>query len=116
MTKSKAGRPTKINDATVSKLEEAFLAGCTDLEACCAADISKHTLYKYQDKNPAFKDRKEQLKQYPFMIARKAVLKGAKNDLITARWMIDKADGKPMQQVRLDKDSEITVNIKSYKE
>ena len=114
--KNKGGRPTKMDDITVLKLEDAFMAGCTDLEACCAADISKHTLYKYQEKNPGFKDRKEELKQNPFMIARKTVLKAAKNDPGVAMFLINKADGKPMQQVRLDKDSQITVTIKDYKE
>ena len=116
MRKNKGGRPTKMTESTVKKLEEAFLMGCTDLEACCYADISKVTLYKYQDDNPEFANRKEVLKKNPFMIARQSVLKGAKKDLQTARWLVDKEDGKPMQQVRLDKDSQITVNIKGYKE
>jgi hypothetical protein len=40
-----AGRPTKMTPDTVKKLEEAFLLGCSDIEACLVADISKQTLY-----------------------------------------------------------------------
>ncbi len=60
-----AGRPTVMTVETVNKLEEAFMLGCTDEEACFAANISKQTLYNYQDKNPEFIDRKETLKSRP---------------------------------------------------
>lgn len=63
-----------MTEATVNKLEEAFLMGCPDLEACLFAGITKQTLYNYQEKNPAFVDRKEALKQNPFMKARKVQL------------------------------------------
>jgi len=75
-----AGRPTKMTENTVNKLEEAFAMGCTDLEACLFADISKKTLYNYQDKNPEFIHRKEQLKQKPFLIARASIMNGMKED------------------------------------
>ena len=51
-------RPTKMTGEAVSKLEKAFLMGCTDLEACVYAEISKHCLYRYEEKNPEFRDRK----------------------------------------------------------
>lgn len=72
--KSNAGRPTIMTPDVVSKLEEAFALGCTDLEACFYADISKQTLYSYQHSHPEFVDRKEQLKERPVLLARKAVL------------------------------------------
>jgi len=74
------GRPTKMTPDTVKKLEEAFLMGCSDLEACLFADISKQTLYTYQDKNPEFIDRKRILKQNPVMVARQSVLKEMRED------------------------------------
>ena len=58
----------------VAKLEEAFLLGCTDLEACFFANISKDTLYNYQNKNPEFIERKERLKSNPVFKARRSVL------------------------------------------
>jgi len=72
--KSNAGRPTKMTEATVNKLEEAFAFGCSDIEACLFAGISKQCLYNYQHKNPEFIDRKEMLKKTPVMIARKTVV------------------------------------------
>ena len=68
-----AGRPTKMTDLTVKKLEEAFLIGCSDIEACLVADISKLTLYNYQSEHPKFIDRKEMLKKTPTYNARKCV-------------------------------------------
>lgn len=75
-----AGRPTKMDDLTVKKLEEAFALGCTDLEACLYAGISKQTLYNYQEKNPEFVDRKQQLKETPVLLARQSVLDGIQED------------------------------------
>jgi hypothetical protein len=72
--KSNAGRPTLMTPETVKKLEEAFLLGCTDIEACLAANISRQTLYNYQKDNPEFIERKETLKENPVWEARKAVL------------------------------------------
>lgn len=75
-----AGRPTKMTTETVKKLEEAFALGCSDLEACLMADISKQTLYNYQDANPEFIDRKEKLKESPVLIARTTVVREIQND------------------------------------
>lgn len=73
--KNKGGRPTVMTELTVKKLEEAFAFGCTDEEACFYADISKPTLYDYQDKNPEFINRKEALKNRPVLKAKETVSK-----------------------------------------
>ena len=79
--KSKAvGRKTIMTPETIEKLEEAFLLGCSDREACLMADIAPATLYKYQEKNPEFTERKEQLKQSPFIKARQAVISSFRRD------------------------------------
>ncbi len=78
--KNKGGRPPKINELIVSKLEEAFSLGCSDLEACFYAGISKQCLYDYQKLNPEFADRKESLKQRPILLARKTVVDGIQDD------------------------------------
>lgn len=59
---NKGGRPTVITPEVLLKLEEAFSIGATDLEACGRAGISKSSLYKYQEENPEFTERKEYLK------------------------------------------------------
>ena len=95
-----AGRPTKMTKQRVKKLEDAFLMGCTDTEACLYADISRQTLYSYEKSNPAFTDRKETLKQNPFMKARKVLLKALdEDDVNTAHRMIDRKEG---SKVKLD--------------
>ena len=86
------GRPTKMTPETIKKLEEAFLMGCTDPEACLYADISKATLYNYQNANPDFVDRKDTLKSNPVMLARKVQLDALKDD-----------SNKPAQQITADK-------------
>ena len=55
-------RPRKITKETVQKLEEGFLMGLSDREACIYADIAVSTLYDYCKKHKEFSERKELLK------------------------------------------------------
>jgi hypothetical protein len=86
------GRPTKMTEETVQKLEEAFEMGCTDVEACLHAGIVKQTLYNYQEENPEFVDRKQALKENPAYRARKVMYEAIKNDknLNTAQWYLER--------------------------
>lgn len=74
------GRPTIMTPEVVKKLEDAFKMGCTDIEACLNADISRQTLQNYQEKNPEFVDRKELLKKTPTFRARASILKAIDDD------------------------------------
>lgn len=74
------GRPTKMTELTLKKLEEAFAMGCSDTEACLYADISHQTLYTYQGDNPEFLERKNKLKETPVLLARQSVLNGMRED------------------------------------
>jgi hypothetical protein len=78
--KHAGGRPTVMTPEVVSKLEHAFALGCSDLEACLYADISKQTLYDYQKLKPEFVDRKEKLKETPILKARTSVVGELAND------------------------------------
>ena len=73
-------RPTSMTPEVLEKLEQAFLYGATDIEACLVADIAPATLYKYQEKNPEFTERKASLKEMPVYQAREAVIKSFKRD------------------------------------
>ena len=75
-----AGRPTKMTPETIKKLEDAFLLGCTDGEACFAADITQQTLYNYQKENPDFLVRKNMLKENPVFVARKSLIDAMNKD------------------------------------
>jgi hypothetical protein len=79
----------------VQKLEQAFLMGCTDMEACLAADISPRTLYTYCEQNPEFSQRKEVLKQNPVMLARGVVLEAIRDDrdVTAAQKLLDRKEG-----------------------
>lgn len=59
----------------IAKLEIAFTDGCSDLEACIVAGISKDALYDYQKITPGFSERKEMLKKNPTLKARRCVVK-----------------------------------------
>ncbi len=72
--KGVGGRPTIFTPETVHKLEEAFAWGCTDIEACLHAGVSKAGLYKYQNSHPEFVDRKEALKNKPYLLARRSIV------------------------------------------
>lgn len=89
--KNTVGRPTLMTNETVKKLEDAFLYGATDLEACLEAGISKQTLYTYQEKNPEFVDRKELLKNQPRIKAKKVVMKSIEEgDKETSKWYLER--------------------------
>ena len=93
------GRPTKMTPETIQKLETAFIAGCTDLEACCYADVGKTALYEYCEKNPDFAERKETLKNQPIMSARFIIQDSLREgDLSTANKVIDRKEGQKIIQ------------------
>ena len=99
MAKNKGGRPTVVTPEVILKLEMAFVAGCTDLEACCFADISKTSLYEYCQKNDAFAERKETLKNQPLMKARFIIGDALDDkDLNTANKVIDRKEGQKIKQ------------------
>jgi len=103
MTKNVGGRPTVMTPEVLAKLEDAFSWGCTDLEACCNADISKDALYDYCNKNPKFSERKEVLKNQPVMKARRVVQAALDDDDIsTAHKVIDRKEGQKIVQQNVD--------------
>jgi hypothetical protein len=63
MKENKGGRPKKIDEKILQKLERGFLQGLSDRECCLYADISPATLYNYCNENPEFSERKELLKE-----------------------------------------------------
>ena len=51
------GRPTKMTDETVGKLEQGFKYGFNITEACSYAEISRLTYYRWIDKGTQFRNR-----------------------------------------------------------
>lgn len=89
--KSNAGRPTVITPKIIEKLEEAFIDGMSDEEACILAGITTTPFYNYQKENPEFKERKDRLKQALGIKAKatlaKAIFKGDKE---TTKWWLSR--------------------------
>lgn len=89
--KSTVGRPTVMTKTVVSKLEEGFAKGLTDVEACLYANISKQSLYDYCKLHPEFTDRKEELKHQPRMKAKLIISdKLEAKDDYNARWYLER--------------------------
>lgn len=83
---SGVGRPTIMTKDVLQKLEDAFMYCFTDEEACLFAGISPRTLYNYQEKNPEFVQRKQQLRLTPNLAAKKELVKGIEGSLDQSRW------------------------------
>lgn len=87
----KVGRPTVMTKDVLQKLEYAFMRGLTDLEACDYADIGTTTLYNYCEENPAFRERKEELKQHPTAKARLNVAEAIEGgDVDISKWWLER--------------------------
>jgi len=85
------GRKTIMTPEIIAKLEQAFSMGCSDLEACLHANIGKTTLYNYQNENPKFVERKEQLKEKHVLKARTVIAEALnKKDENTAKWYLER--------------------------
>jgi len=69
------GRPSKIDDQALQKLEDAFSQGFTNEEACLSAGISYKTLWRYEQENPEFRERKKLLKSNITIRAKKSLMK-----------------------------------------
>ena len=75
-----AGQPTVVTEEALRLLKEAFEWGCSDIEACLHAGISKTALYDYQNRNLGYAEYKEQLKKTPSIAARKTVVEEIKTN------------------------------------
>lgn len=81
------GRPTKFNEEVVQKLEEIFKIDWTVDEACNYAWISRRIYYYRLEENEEFLHRMETAQQFPFILARKVLIKWmtSKNENISLK-------------------------------
>lgn len=100
-------RPTIMTKEVIDKLEEAFALGCTDLEATLYADIAPATLYKFQEKNPEFVERKSQLKETPILKARASVIKSLESNPELAMKFLER---RKKDEFSLRQENDITVH------
>lgn len=78
--RAKTGRPPVITEATIRKLEEAFVYDVTVEAACLYAGISQNTYYEFVKKYPAFKERIAQLREAPILVATQVVMRQMQSD------------------------------------
>ena len=71
LQKRKRGRPCGVTPEKLDKLEKGFMLGLNDTECCLYADISTSAFYRYLEKNPKFREKKEVLKKKPLLKKRK---------------------------------------------
>jgi len=109
-----AGRPTVMTEETIKQLEVAYSNDASDGQACFLANISKQSLYNYQEQHPEFIDRKKALKnsiKYQAKLKiREAILKEDKPD--TSKWYLERKDRdfKPKQDITTD-DKPLNENV-----
>lgn len=119
MAKSNAGRPTVINEKVLAKLQEAFLWGASDVEACLYAEIDTATLYRYQEKTPNYASKKAEWKENPALLARRNVFKSIEDeqnsrskDKLNSKWYLErkvKSEFSQRQEVTGDNGSPIQI-------
>ena len=100
----------------LQKLEDAFANSFSDKEACLYAGISPATLYNFQEKYPAFLERKELIRLTPNMAAKKELVKNIAGNLDQARWwaqnkMTDDFGPKQMAPVQLNQFNIDSLNL-----
>lgn len=97
----KTGRPTKMTDWTVRKLEDAIKFGATVTEACYLVGISREMFYQHYRSDPDFSDKIENARSFLTVKAKHnltvAILDG---DLKTSLWLLDKRVSVPITTVQ----------------
>lgn len=72
------GRPTKKDDGTVKKLENAFMFDYNITQACIKAGISTKTYYEWLKKDTEFRNKMEAARQWLNMTAKDGHVKAVK--------------------------------------
>lgn len=89
--KKKVGRPIVMTEEVLRKLEDAFLRGLSDRQACLQASVRPSTFYDYCKLHPDFSERKELLKEQPKIKAKLIISdKLDEGDVEMARWYLER--------------------------
>ena len=103
--KSNAGAPPKMTEATLKILNDAFLIGASDEQACFKAEISPQTLYNYQHKHPKYIEHKKALKADLRFRARINISKDVDSGNVdTSKYVLDRTDPdfKPKNKLEIE--------------
>jgi hypothetical protein len=87
----KVGRKTAMTEDKIAKLEDGFLKGLSDTEACLYSNVAPSTLYLYCKENPQFSERKTQLKENVRMRAKLNIAEGIEaKDRLLSQWYLER--------------------------
>lgn len=94
MTNKTIGRPVKISEKLIEKLEDIFKKGASVSEACGLVNISTKTFYNWQNNNEDFQIKMTSARQYADIMAKKIVVKKIveDKDLTTAKRWLEKRE------------------------
>jgi hypothetical protein len=96
-----AGRPTKMTESTLGKLEQAFALDSTVEQACFYADINPDTYYEYVKNHPEYSERIKALRNRPVLAALQKVVGDLTTDIKNAQWYLERKspDFRPKSEV-----------------
>ena len=106
------GRPKAITKKVWEVLEEAFLLGLSDAEACLKAGITKPTLYKYLEENPEKEERRDVLKENIKMHAKINIANGIKTGNIElSKYYLERTDKEFSKKMKVENENTNTQKI-----
>lgn len=103
IAKRSVGRPTKLDDNVVAKLDSIFKVGGNVEEACSYALINKTTYYRWLEENEDFATKMESAQHYADIVAKNVVVDSMikDRDLNTAKWWLEKREFKANNQTNI---------------
>ena len=97
------GRPTVIDGNAVLRLETAFALGCNRKEALMFSGVSKDAYFRLLQRQPEYRERFEQLRQTPVLMAKRNVAMAiAAGDLAVSKWYLEKRCPEYSARAQLD--------------
>ena len=88
---NKSGRPTKLNNQIIKKLQKAFKVWANITQACLYAWISTQTYYNRCEKDKDFSNKMEQFMNIPIMFAKSKVFEAMNSNdpKISAKYALE---------------------------
>lgn len=101
LIKRGVGRPTKLSEDLVLKLESILKIGGTIDQACSYAGIARETYYRWLEQHKDFRTKMEAAQYYSDIAAKNLVTKAIleDKDVQTAKWWLEKREFKNQTQV-----------------
>lgn len=121
LSTNEGGRPTKLDDELVVKLESILKIGGTIEEACSYALINKTTYYRWIENDEGFATKMESAKRYSDILAKNIVVDSMHKDrnLDTAKWWLEKREFRQpimAQQFNIGKEMRVIITEDKPKE